>query len=78
VSETLVAELQLSFDYFESHFGQPPEDVLVSGGLSEAPLFVGALKAHLAQAVTVWEPTPGIPGQFAVAYGLALRAPGET
>lgn len=72
--EGLVAELQLSFDYFENRFGQPPETVLVSGGLSQSISFLEALKSHLAQGVSPWSPMGGLSGQFAVAYGLALRA----
>ena len=71
--EGLVAELQLSFDYFENRFGQPPEAVLVSGGLSQSTAFLEALRSHLPQNVSPWSPTGGLSGQFAVAYGLALR-----
>jgi type IV pilus assembly protein PilM len=74
VSEALVTELQLSFDYFENRFGQPPDQLLISGGLSQCGSFVEALKGHLAQAVTPWSPVSGLSGQFTVAYGLALRA----
>ena len=72
-SEVLVTELQLSFDYFENRFGQPPEEILVSGGLSACQPFMAALKNHLTQAVTPWVPVKELPAQFAVAYGLALR-----
>ena len=72
--EALIAELQLSFDYFENRFGQPPETILLSGGLSLSAGFVEAFKGHLTQTVTVWTPVSGLSGQFAVAYGLALRA----
>lgn len=72
-TEALVTELQLSFDYFENRFGQPPEEVLVSGGLSQSAAFIDSLKSHLTQAVTLWSPAKGLSGQFAVAYGLALR-----
>ena len=72
-SETLVTELQLSFDYFENRFGQPPEEILVSGGLSQSAGFMEALKSHLTQAVSPWAPASGLSAQFAVAYGLALR-----
>ena len=71
--EGLVAELQLSFDYFENRFGQPPDTVLVSGGLSQSSHFLKALKSHITQTVTPWKPTGGLAGQFVVAYGLALR-----
>ena len=71
--EALVAELQLSFDYFENRFGQPPEELLISGGLSLSTAFLEALKNHLTQSVSAWTPANGMPGQFAVAYGLALR-----
>lgn len=71
--EALIAELQLSFDYFENRFGQPPESVLLSGGLSLSAGFVEAFKSHLTQTVNVWTPVSGLSGQFAVAYGLALR-----
>lgn len=72
--EALVAELQLSFDYFENRMGQPPQEVLVCGGLSQSAGFLEALKTHLTQAVSPWTPISGLSGQFAVAYGLALRA----
>ena len=71
--EILVTELQLSFDYFENRFGQPPETILVSGGLGLCPGFLDVLKSHLTQAVTLWTPLEGLTSQFAVAYGLALR-----
>ena len=71
--ELLVTELQLSFDYFENRFGQPPETLLVSGGLPLYPGFLDALKSHLTQPVTLWSPAEGLTAQFAVAYGLALR-----
>ena len=72
-SETLVTELQLSFDYFENRFGQPPDQLLVSGGLSQSAGFIEAVKSHLTQGVNLWTPVEGLSGQFAVAYGLALR-----
>lgn len=73
MSEALVTELQLSFDYFENRFGQPPEEVFVCGGLSQAAGFLEALKGHLTQTITPWAPG-GVSRQFAVAYGLALRS----
>jgi type IV pilus assembly protein PilM len=73
--ESLVADLQLSFDFFENRFGTPPERVMVSGGLGQCAGFVEALKPSLAQPCAAWEPKPGLGGQFTVAYGLALRAP---
>ena len=74
VSELLATELQLSFDYFENRFGHPPDEVLASGGLGQSALFLEGLKSHLAQAVSPWAPVDGLSGQFAVAYGLALRS----
>ena len=71
--EGVVAELQLSFDYFENRFGQPPDTLLVAGGMSQSSAFLEALKSHLTQAVSPWSPMNGLSGQFAVAYGLALR-----
>lgn len=71
-SEILITELQLSFDYFENRFGQPPEEILMTGGWGQFPEFVGALQRHLTQRVSGWVP-PGLPAQYAVAYGLALR-----
>ncbi len=73
-TDPLLTELQLSFDYFENRFGQPPEELLVCGGLGEAAGFVNALKSHLTQTVSAWTPAEGLSGRFAVAYGLALRA----
>ncbi|MBI3321084.1 MAG: pilus assembly protein PilM [Candidatus Omnitrophica bacterium] len=72
-SEALVTELQLSFDYFENRFGQPPDEVLVSGGLGQSAGFLDILKGHVTQAVSPWVPMNGLSAQFAVAYGLALR-----
>ena len=72
-TEALVSELQLSFDYFENRFGQPPETMLVSGGLSQSADFIEALRSHLTQTVMPWTPASELSGQFAVAYGLALR-----
>lgn len=72
-TETLVTEVQLSFDYFENRFGHPPETILVTGGLGQSPLFIEALKTHLTRGVNAWTPVQGLSGQFAVAYGLALR-----
>lgn len=70
--ESVTTDLQLSFDFFESQFGGQPDRVLVSGGLSRCPGVLDALKSHLAQPLLPWEPE-GLNGQFAVAYGLALR-----
>lgn len=72
-SEALVTELQLSFDYFENRFGQPPEEILVAGGASRLSALLAGLKSHLTQNVTPWTPVQGLSGEFAVAYGLALR-----
>ena len=72
-TEALVTELQLSFDYFENRFGHPPEEILISGGLSQLLSFVEALKGQLSQSVKSWTPVSGLSGQFTVAYGLALR-----
>ena len=73
VCESLLVELQLSFDYFENQFGQPPESVWVTGGLSQSKLFAESLKLQLTQVVNAWNPHADLPGQFSVAYGLALR-----
>ena len=73
-TESLTVELQLSFDFFESRFGPPPAELMVSGGMSQCPGFLDALKAHVAQTVTQWVPIEGLSSQFAVAYGLALRS----
>jgi len=72
-TETLVTELQLSFDYFENRFGQPPETIFVSGGLGQCAEFTEALKSHLTQTVSAWSPVRNLPARFTVAYGLALR-----
>jgi type IV pilus assembly protein PilM len=72
--EGLVSELQLSFDYFENRFGHQPDTVLVSGGVSHCAPFLDAMKTHFPQPVTPWAPSvDGLAGEFAVAYGLALR-----
>lgn len=71
--EALAADLQLSFDFFENHFGAPPTDVAVSGGLAQCPGFLAAVGQHLAQPVAAWEPRQGLGSDMAVAYGLALR-----
>ena len=72
-TEALVTELQLSFDYFENRFGEPPQELLISGGLSQSGAFIEALKSHLTQSVAVWTPIQGLSPQFAVAHGLAMR-----
>src|SRR3989338_5784373 len=74
--EPLIAELQLSFDYFENRFGQPPEGLLVSGGLSLSPGFLEGVKGQLTQSVTRWAPAEELSPQYTVAYGLALRSAG--
>lgn len=74
MSEPLVTELQLSFDYFENRFGQPPEELLVTGGVGQSAEFLQALTEQFTQTVSPWAPIPGLSGQFAVAYGLALRS----
>ncbi len=71
--EGLATDLQMSFDFFESRFGPPPDQIAVSGGLLQCPGFQEALKSHLAQPLAPWTPTTGLSGQFAIAYGLALR-----
>ena len=71
--ESLTVDLQLSFDFFENRFGPPPEELLISGGLSGCPSFIDALKSHFAQPISAWTPLPQLPGGFTVAYGLALR-----
>ncbi len=73
VTQALVDELQLSFDYFENRFGHAPEETFLSGGLGQSAVFLDVLKRHLTQPVTPWTPGRGLTGQFAVAYGLALR-----
>lgn len=72
--EPLIEELQLSFDFFESHFGPSPNQLILSGGLSQSAGFLEALKRHLTQPLTSWPFSQRVPNQFAVAYGLALRA----
>jgi len=72
-SESLVSEIQLSFDYFENRFGQAPVDVLISGGLSASNAFLEGLKGHLTQEIKAWSPVSELSGQFTVAYGLAQR-----
>ncbi len=72
--ESLVTELQMSFDYFENRFGQPPEAVFTSGGVGQTAGFLEALKGYLTQTITPWVPLQELSGQFAVAYGLALRS----
>ena len=55
-------------------FGQPPEEIFLSGGLAKSESFFDAMKQHLAQGIARWEPSDGLSGEFAVAYGLALRS----
>lgn len=74
-SETLISELQLSFDYFENQFGKPPEEVFVTGGLSQSEIIIKTLKGHLAQDIQPWSPLDGLENRYAIAYGLALRKP---
>ena len=72
--EALVADLQLSFDFFENQFGMSPNAVALSGGMARCAGFLEALGQHLAQPLTAWEPREGLATHMAVAYGLALRA----
>ena len=72
-SESLLVELQLSFDYFENQLGHPPEEVFLTGGLSACQPFVDGMRQQLTQNLVVWEPAPGVTGPFSVAFGLALR-----
>ncbi len=71
--EALAADLQLSFDFFENHFGMSPDDVALSGGMARCAGFLEALSQHLAQPLTAWESREGLATHMAVAYGLALR-----
>ena len=71
--EPLIEELQLSFDFFESHFGPSPNQLILSGGLSQSAAFLEALKKHLTQPVIPWPFAQRLPSQFVIAYGLALR-----
>lgn len=71
--EALAADLQLSFDFFENHFGGPPSDVAVSGGLARCPGILEALAQHLAQPLASWVPCQGLDSTLSVACGLALR-----
>ncbi|MBI4354350.1 MAG: type IV pilus assembly protein PilM [Candidatus Omnitrophica bacterium] len=71
--EALIEELQLSFDFFESHFGPSPSHLVLSGGLSQSGGLLEALKKHLTQPVTPWPFAQRVSNQFAIAYGLALR-----
>ena len=70
--ESLTTELQLSFDFFENHFGPPPQQLAVTGGLAQSAGFLEGLRRHLPLPALPWSP-PGLSGQFSVAYGLALR-----
>jgi len=74
--ESFTTDLQLSFDFFESRFGTTPERILVSGGLTQCPGFMDALKSHLVQPLELWTVAGGLNPQFLVAYGLALRTSG--
>ncbi|MBI2885280.1 MAG: type IV pilus assembly protein PilM [Candidatus Omnitrophica bacterium] len=71
--ESLTTELQLSFDFFENHFGPPPQQLLVTGGAGQSASFLEALKRHVSLPIVPWTPAAGLGGQFTVAYGLALR-----
>jgi len=73
VVESLVVELQLSFDYFENQFGRPPEEVYASGGISQSRAFLDAAAQHMTQKLSAWSPEEQLDPSYAVAYGLALR-----
>ena len=71
--EALTTELQLSFDFFESRFGPPPEQLYVTGGFVRYAAVLDALKSQVSQSLSVWEAQPKLSPEFSVAYGLALR-----
>ncbi|MBI3320441.1 MAG: pilus assembly protein PilM [Candidatus Omnitrophica bacterium] len=71
--ESITADLQLSFDFFENRFGVSPNQVLVSGGLSHCAGFLEGLRGHLTQPISAWSPVSELSGAYTIAYGLALR-----
>lgn len=86
-AENLLAEIRLSFDYFENQHEDSVTRMYVSGGSAGLAGLPGLLQEQLGlKAVECWNPLAGLamapavaeapitqPGQFAVAVGLALR-----
>lgn len=71
--EALTAELQLSFDFFESRFGPPPEHLFITGGFTRYTGVIDALKSQVSQPLSAWTPLAQLSPDLTVAYGLALR-----
>ena len=71
--DSITADLQLSFDFFENRFGISPDRLLMSGGLSECAGFLEGLRAHLTLPISPWSPVSELSGAYTIAYGLALR-----
>lgn len=86
VLERLSSQIRISFDYFESQFGQNVEKLYISGGTSYLFNMVDFLKDNLGVDVIMWDPLHGIniiesieeiektPALFSVVIGLALRS----
>ena len=87
ILENLAGELRLSFDYFESQYDKRVERLFLSGGSSRLMGLPALLKEQFQAEVVSWNPFEGmaLPGsasaalkegreEFAVAFGLALRA----
>jgi type IV pilus assembly protein PilM len=90
VLESLLGELRLSFDYFESQYDKRVEHLFLSGGSSRFGGLKPLLKEHFQAEVTTWNPFEGTAlaesasaklkegaEEFTVAFGLALRAPDD-
>lgn len=71
--ESITADVQLSFDFFENRFGTSPDQLLITGGLSQCVGFLEGLRGHLTQPITAWSPLSELSGAYTIAYGLALR-----
>ena len=71
--QSLGSDLQLSFDFFESRFGTPPDQIILSGGAIRSSTLLEKLTAEFLQPVMCWSLGDDLSSEFAVAYGLALR-----
>jgi len=85
--EKIISEIRMSFDYFETQFGKNIDRLYVSGGAAYLFNMTDVLKEYLGIKVILWNPFEGVntadqsidkelknlPGQYAVAIGLALR-----
>ncbi len=83
----LLNEIYLSFDYYESEFGMPVDEIALSGGSASLTWLMDFLKENLNREITIYNPfekiaissqvnqekLPQLQSSLAVACGLALE-----